>query len=79
MRTLREFLDDFLPRVVVVTGNAELISTDGQVSGQCDVLIVDASTPRLWSSDSVRTAPIESCHAWIETKYNLSVAELTTA
>lgn len=77
--TLRGFLDDFLPRDVVVTGNAELISTDGQVSGQCDVLVIDASTPPLWSSDSVRTVPIESCHAWIEVKSHLSVAELKTA
>lgn len=76
---LRKFLVDFLPRVAEVTGNAELISTDGQISGQCDVLVVDASTPSLWSADSVRTVPIESCHGWVEVKSQLSVAELTTA
>lgn len=68
-----------MPRVAAVTGNAELISTDGQVSGQCDLLVVDASTPPLWSSDSVQTVPIESCHAWIEVKSKLTVLELTKA
>lgn len=77
--TLRDFLTDFMPRVVAVTGNAELISTDGQVSNQCDLLVVDASTPPLWSVDSVQVVPIESCHAWIEVKSNLSVAELEKA
>lgn len=76
---IKDFLSDFVPRVAAVTGNAELISTDGQVSGQCDLLVVDASTPPLWSSDSVQTVPIESCHAWIEVKSDLTVKELTTA
>lgn len=76
---IKDFLSDFVPRVAAVTGNAELISTDGQVSGQCDLLVVDASTPPLWSSDSVQSVPIESCHAWIEVKSNLTVKELTTA
>lgn len=77
--TLRDFLTDFMPRVAAVIGNAELISTDSRVSGQCDLLVVDASTPPLWSGDSVQVVPIESCHAWIEVKSNLSVAELEKA
>ncbi len=46
-----DFLAKYLPRNVEVTGSGEVISADGQVSGQCDVLLVDPATPPLWDTD----------------------------
>lgn len=77
--SVREFLADYLPHVVEVTGSAEVIATDGQVSGQCDVTVVDASTPRLWSFDAIRTVPIESCYATVEVKSDLKTDGLQDA
>lgn len=70
------FLADFLPRVAEVTGSAHLVSADGQSSGQCDVLVVDATTPRLGDSDTVRLVPIECCHASVEVKSSVDSSVL---
>lgn len=73
------FLNDYLPSTVKVTGTGELISLDGQASGQCDVLVVDSATPPLWSAPNYRTVPIECCVAAVEVKSNLTTAELKKA
>ncbi|MCT1867713.1 hypothetical protein M3B90_09255 [Dermabacter sp. p3-SID358] len=73
---LRNFLEDYVLRSAAVSGSGELISSSGQRSGQCDVMIIDAITPPLWKEDSYRIVPIECCEAVIEVKSNLTVAEL---
>ncbi|WP_127097459.1 DUF6602 domain-containing protein [Brachybacterium saurashtrense] len=73
---LRNFLEDYVLRSAAVSGSGELISSSGQRSGQCDVMIIDAITPPLWKGDSYRIVPIECCEVVIEVKSNLTVAEL---
>ncbi|QNN82061.1 hypothetical protein H3H54_12675 [Brachybacterium sp. Z12] len=73
---LRRFLDDYFLRTAEVAGSGELISSFGQRSGQCDVMIIDAITPPLWTDDSYRIVPVECCDAVIEVKSNITVAEL---
>lgn len=76
---VRAFLADYLPRSATVTGSGELLATTGEVSGQCDVMILDAGTPPLWKEESYRIAPIECCYATIEVKSNLTGPELKKA
>lgn len=76
---VEKFLGDYLPATVNVSGSGELISVDGNTSGQCDVLVVDVGTPPLWSEPNYRTVPIECCAAAIEVKSNLTSTELEKA
>lgn len=76
---VRPFLADYMPGTVTVAGSGELLATTGQVSGQSDIMILDAGAPHLWRRESYRIAPIESCYATIEVKSNLTVEELRKA
>lgn len=73
------FLNKYLPRNVDVVGSGEVIAADGQVSGQCDVMIIDPATPPLWDDEDYRIVPAECVDAVIEVKSNLTVAELRSA
>jgi hypothetical protein len=73
------FLEKYLPGQVAVVGSGEVIATNGQVSGQCDVMIVDPATPPWWDEKDYRIAPAECVDAVIEVKSNLTVAELRSA
>lgn len=77
--TVRSFLTDYLPGSTTVTGSGELLATTGEVSGQCDVMVMDAGTPPLWKEESYRIAPIECCFATIEVKSDLTRLELKKA
>lgn len=77
--TVRSFLADYLPGSATVTGSGELLATTGDVSGQCDVMVIDAGTPPLWKEESYRIAPIECCFATIEVKSDLTRPELKKA
>lgn len=77
--TVRSFLADYLPRSATVAGSGELLATTGEISGQCDVMVLDAGTPPLWKEESYRIAPIECCYATIEVKSNLTRSELKKA
>lgn len=72
----REFLAKYVPASARVTGSGELVSVDGQVSGQCDLMIVDADTPPLWAAEDYTIVPVECCHVTVEVKSNLTVEEL---
>jgi hypothetical protein len=74
--TVRAFLANYLPRTTTVTGSGELMAADGGRSGQCDVMVLDASTPPLWEREHYRIAPIECCYATIEVKSRLDSSEL---
>ncbi len=83
--TLREeivldvFLKRFLSRNVSVVGSGEVVSVDGDVSPQCDLLIVDLSAPFLIEKSGYRVAASESVFGVIEVKSNLTSAELVDA
>jgi hypothetical protein len=72
----QDFLEKYLPSVVRVSGSGELVSADGQVSGQCDLMVVDVETPPLWAKEDYAIVPVECCHIVVEVKSNLTVAEL---
>lgn len=76
---VRSFLDDYLPNSALVTGSGELVAVSGEVSGQCDVMVLDFATPPLWKGESYRIAPIECCYASIEVKSDLNRNELKKA
>lgn len=42
---VREFIAKYLPRQADVTGRGEIITAGEQVSAECDVMIVNKSTP----------------------------------
>lgn len=72
----RTFLEKYLPGVAQVTGSGELVSSDGQVSGQCDLMIVDAETPPLWKKEDYAIVPVECCYVVVEVKSDLTAGEL---
>ena len=76
---VRRFLSDYLPHSAQVAGSGELISTTGDVSGQCDIMVLDANAPPLWQDKGYRIVPAECCYATIEVKSNLTKDELRGA
>jgi hypothetical protein len=80
-RILDNFLKDYLPRTVDVVGSGEILAADGSRSKQCDVLIVDPSTPPLYvgHSDSHRVVPSECAYGVVEVKSNVTASELIQA
>jgi hypothetical protein len=74
-----EYLEKYLPRTVQLRRNVELVSTDGQISPECDLVICDATTPPLWTSGDVEVLPIECVYAVIEVKSRLDGTELEDA
>ena len=76
---LTDFLRQHLPRTVDVYGSAEIITADGQISSQCDVLIADPATPPFFSEDRHRVVPNECVYGMIEVKSKLDTAELHDA
>jgi hypothetical protein len=49
------------------------------VSGQCDVLILDPSTPPFWDEQDYRIVPVECLYGAIEVKSSLDSGELESA
>lgn len=76
---LTDFLREHLPRTVDVYGSAEIVTADGQISPQCDVLITDPATPPFFSEDRHRVVPNECVYGMIEVKSRLDTAELRDA
>ncbi|MEU2498072.1 DUF6602 domain-containing protein [Streptomyces pseudogriseolus] len=76
---LSNFLRKYLPRTVIAEHSGEVIATDGQVSGQCDVLIMDPSTPPFWDEQDYRIVPAECLYGVIEVKSFLDSKELRSA
>jgi hypothetical protein len=73
------FLRNHLPRRVGVLGSAEIVTADGQVSPQCDILIVDPDVPPLFSAEHHRVVPNEAVYGVMEVKSTLDGAELRDA
>lgn len=76
---LNNFLQKYLPRTVLAEHSGEVIATNGEVSGQCDILIMDPSTPPFWDEEDYRIVPVECLYGVIEVKSFLDTAELRSA
>lgn len=72
----RDFLQKYLSGSARVAGSGELVSADGQVSGQCDLMIVDLETPPLWKKEDYAIVPVECCLVVVEVKSDLTTEEL---
>lgn len=76
---LVDFLSDHLPRTVDVLGSAEIMTVDGLLSPQCDVVIADSSTPPFFSEDRHRVLPNECVYGIVEVKSSLDRTSLVDA
>jgi hypothetical protein len=73
------FLRLYVPGTVEVVQNAEIVTAAGEVSRQCDIVIVDRNTPRLRDIRSHRIIPAECVYGVIEVKSRLTGRELIDA
>jgi hypothetical protein len=73
------FLGRYLPTTLTIRQNAEIVSSAGDVSTECDVLICDPSTPPLWSANNVEIVPVEALYGLIEVKSVLGPRDLRTS
>jgi Domain of unknown function (DUF6602) len=73
------FVRRYLPATLTIRQNAEVVSSAGDVSTECDLLICDPSTPPLWSANDVEIVPVECLHGLIEIKSVLKPADLREA
>ncbi|WP_367321802.1 DUF6602 domain-containing protein [Streptomyces sp. HUAS ZL42] len=76
---LSTFLRKYLPRTVIAEHSGEVVATNGEVSGQCDILIMDPSTPPFWDEEDYRIVPVECLYGVIEVKSFLDREELRSA
>jgi hypothetical protein len=73
------FVRRYLPTTLTIRQNAEVVSSAGDVSSECDVLLCDPSTPPLWSANDVEIVPVECLHGLVEVKSVLKPADLRDA
>lgn len=73
---LHGYLSKYLPRTVIAAHSGEVIAVDAGVSSQCDLLVLDPSTPPFWDEDGYRVVPIECVYGVIEVKSFLDAREL---
>lgn len=73
---LLSFLKKYLPENVRACGSAEIVSVDGQTSGQMDIVIHDPKAPPLYDNEGHRILPAECVYAVIEVKSKLNANEL---
>jgi len=73
------FLRRYLPATLTIRQNAEVLSSAGDVSPECDVLLCDPSMPPLWSANDVEIVPVECLHGLVEVKSVLKPADLREA
>jgi hypothetical protein len=71
-----KFLELYVPGTVEVVHNAEIVTATGEVSGQCDIVIVDQSAPRIQDLQSHRVVPAECIFGVVEVKSRLTGPEL---
>lgn len=76
---VRDFLSSCLPAHVQAIHNAEIIASDGGVSRQCDVVIVNRETPPLTSLQGYRVIPNECVYGLVEVKTSLNRKDLLDA
>lgn len=74
-----DFVADYAPGHVQVIRSGEIVTTTGETSPQCDVIILDRSTPPLRDMGNYRIVPSECVYGVIEVKTTLDKAQLTDA
>jgi hypothetical protein len=74
-----KFVERHVPGHMRVAHSAELISSSGEVSRQCDIAVYDDCAPMLLDLESHKVLPIECIYATVEVKSQLSKAELLDA
>jgi len=73
---LRSFLEKYTPRSVEVLSNGEIVNSSGEVSAQCDILILDGETRPLLTEYGYHVVTAESTRGIIEVKSKLTRDEL---
>lgn len=74
---LKELLRQYLPQKLAI-GSGIVISTDGSVSKQLDIVIYDATnTPIMYGAGDLQIFPVECVYAVIEVKSFLNSGELS--
>jgi hypothetical protein len=76
---LDHYLKKYLPPTVAATHGAEVVTSSGEVSSECDIVLFDHATPPLLDSDDFRVLPVECVYAIIEVKSHLDGAQLRDA
>lgn len=69
-------LQRYLPGHVRCVGSSEIIASNGDRSGQCDIVIYDPKAPPLFGVTGYRMLPAECVYAVIEVKSKLTSEEL---
>lgn len=75
---IKDFLRDYLPGTVEVSGSCEIVDVTGARSPQVDIAIYDPSAPPLYRQEDFRLFPSECIYGTIEVKSNLTGPELRT-
>jgi hypothetical protein len=73
---LQRFLEKYTPRSVEVVSNGEVVNSSGEVSAQCDILILDGKTRPLMTEYGYHVVTAESTRGIIEVKSRLTRDEL---
>ncbi|MEU2605992.1 DUF6602 domain-containing protein [Streptomyces albus] len=76
---IQEFLSGYLPSHVEAVHNAEVIAANGDVSPQCDIVLIDKGTPPLTHLNGYRVIPNECVYGMVEVKTKLDKAQLVDA
>lgn len=76
---IQEFLSGYLPTHVEAVHNVEVISTNGDVSPQSDIVLIDRGTPPFTSLKGFRIIPNECVYGMVEVKTKLDGNQLTDA
>jgi len=76
---LLDYLRKYLPRAVKAEHSGEAVTVDGEVSKECDIMILDPSTPPFRDEEDYRVVPIECVQGVIEVKSFLDSAALRDA
>lgn len=72
---VKDFLINYLPSNLEIA-SGEIFDTEGSISRECDVIVLDHFKVPLMFAGSKRLAPVEGVYAIMEVKSNLDSAEL---
>jgi hypothetical protein len=75
----KEFLEKYTPSVVQVIESSEIVTSAGESSPECDVLLIDPHSPVWLDTGNYRIVPIETVYAVVEVKSMLDTRELHEA
>ncbi|MGW2375609.1 DUF6602 domain-containing protein [Kitasatospora sp. NPDC001683] len=76
---VREFFSGYLPSHVEAVHSAEIVASAGQVSPQCDIVLIDRGTPPFTTLNGYRIIPNECVYGVVEVKTKLDKAQLVDA